>query len=330
MNRHRDTRGRRFQTLGERLGVYNENNEGSNPDLVGFKMQYGNRSIDDLLKIKSIEERFSHGAEFFKSLSGTCYCFSQIDLSEIWDLLKKFNFQQHKKVFLRNIDVFPVSFDFDTMENETCPLLFRFKITINKSKINWTVGFNNWSNVIIFETSVEQIGSSFKVEIPPFKNFYDFYSKLKSLGVEVSDTPFSDTTEISLSTSNIPDPIKNIIGTKIDKVIKLCNSKIQTLVEEAKVIQKDLLIKEHNKKELRDKALHKKKVRRDKELHEKQMEQLDNAPDDMLCGICLSASRNVIFDECKHLYCCYDCALKCEGKCPCCRVESDFTKIYVQ
>lgn len=73
-------------------------------------------------------------------------------------------------------------------------------------------------------------------------------------------------------------------------------------------------------------TLSKSLIKNHKELNVKNIDDLN---DKLLCIVCFCNVVSMIGIKCKHLSCCISCSQKLQGKCPICRSNSGFEKIFL-
>ncbi len=55
----------------------------------------------------------------------------------------------------------------------------------------------------------------------------------------------------------------------------------------------------------------------------------NNLEDTDKCIVCFEKERNYFYITCMHLSCCYDCCSEIGGRCPLCRKESEYKRVYI-
>ncbi len=55
----------------------------------------------------------------------------------------------------------------------------------------------------------------------------------------------------------------------------------------------------------------------------------NNLEDTDRCIVCIEKERDYVYTACMHLSTCSDCTRKTEGKCPVCREESEYKRVYI-
>ncbi len=55
----------------------------------------------------------------------------------------------------------------------------------------------------------------------------------------------------------------------------------------------------------------------------------NNLEDTDKCIVCLENKRNTFYTTCMHLSCCVDCYSEISDRCPLCREESEYKRVYI-